>query len=108
MFETMREYSGIGLAAPQVHEGLRLFVAGVRASDGIATELTDDTDMPFITLINPEVTPVGVGGDQRLGRLPQHSRTSAASCRARPDSREGVRSRRAARSSSRRTACRRA
>ena len=30
MFETMREYQGIGLAAPQVHEGLRLFVAGFR------------------------------------------------------------------------------
>ena len=29
MFDTMREYEGIGLAAPQVHEGLRLFVAGV-------------------------------------------------------------------------------
>jgi peptide deformylase len=58
MFETMREYSGIGLAAPQVHEGLRLFVAGVRATDGNAIELTDDTDMPFITLVNPAVTPV--------------------------------------------------
>jgi peptide deformylase len=58
MFETMREYSGIGLAAPQVHEGLRLFVAGVRAADGNAIELTDDTDMPFIALVNPEVTPV--------------------------------------------------
>jgi hypothetical protein len=28
MFETMKEYQGIGLAAPQVHQGLRLFVAG--------------------------------------------------------------------------------
>ena len=27
MFETMKEYQGVGLAAPQVHEGLRLFVA---------------------------------------------------------------------------------
>ena len=28
MFETMHEYQGVGLAAPQVHDGLRLFVAG--------------------------------------------------------------------------------
>ena len=28
MLETMREYQGVGLAAPQVHDGLRLFVAG--------------------------------------------------------------------------------
>ena len=27
MIETMEEYHGVGLAAPQVHEGLRLFVA---------------------------------------------------------------------------------
>jgi peptide deformylase len=59
MFETMREYSGIGLAAPQVHEGLRLFVAGLRAADSASSELNDDTDMPFITLINPEIVPVG-------------------------------------------------
>jgi peptide deformylase len=29
MFETMREYQGIGLAAPQVHVGWRVFVAGL-------------------------------------------------------------------------------
>ena len=28
MFETMHEYQGVGLAAPQIHESLRLFVAG--------------------------------------------------------------------------------
>ena len=28
MFETMNEYHGVGLAAPQVHAGVRLFVAG--------------------------------------------------------------------------------
>src|SRR5512147_2634221 len=58
MFETMREYAGIGLAAPQVHEGLRVFVAGVRAlADGEVIEgLHSDEDMPFITMINPEVT----------------------------------------------------
>jgi peptide deformylase len=58
MFETMREYAGIGLAGPQVHEGLRLFVAGVSA--GVLPDaLSDDAEMPFVTLINPEVTLVG-------------------------------------------------
>jgi peptide deformylase len=58
MFETMREYGGIGLAGPQVHEGLRLFVAGV-APALVAAEIGDESDMPFITLINPEVKLVG-------------------------------------------------
>src|SRR5262245_47477241 len=55
MFETMREYAGIGLAAPQVHEGLRLFVAGVRAGS-VSEVLSDDVEMPFITIINPQIT----------------------------------------------------
>jgi len=58
MFETMTEYAGIGLAAPQVHEGVRLFVAGVRSAE-VVTPMTGDDEMPFITLINPEVVPVG-------------------------------------------------
>jgi peptide deformylase len=58
MFETMQEYTGIGLAAPQVHEGVRLFVAGVRAGD-VVTPMTGDEDMPFLTVINPEIVPVG-------------------------------------------------
>ena len=58
MFETMREYSGIGLAAPQVHEPLRLFVAGLRSAE-IGAELADDADMPFVTIINPQITLAG-------------------------------------------------
>lgn len=57
MFETMQEYAGIGLAAPQIHEGLRLFVAGVRKGD-VVTPMTEDAEMPFITVINPEIVPV--------------------------------------------------
>ena len=60
MFETMREYQGIGLAAPQVHVGLRLFVAGVppKSTDD---EPADDEreEVPLMALINPEVTPIG-------------------------------------------------
>ena len=33
MIETMSEYHGVGLAAPQVHERLRLFVAVLDAMD---------------------------------------------------------------------------
>jgi len=55
MFETMREYTGIGLAAPQVHESLRIFVAGVREGV-IGDAVGDDENMPFMTLINPEIT----------------------------------------------------
>ena len=58
MFETMSEYQGIGLAAPQVHESVRLFVAGVRRGD-VVTPMTDDVEMPFVALINPEIVPVG-------------------------------------------------
>jgi peptide deformylase len=50
MIETMREYNGIGLAAPQVHESVRLFVAGFGA---------DDDRLPLMAVINPEITPVG-------------------------------------------------
>ena len=50
MFETMHEYEGIGLAAPQVHEGLRLFVAGVA---------NPDAGMPPVVMINPEVEVLG-------------------------------------------------
>ena len=50
MLETMKEYQGIGLAAPQVHESLRLFVASVEGND---------ESMPRIVLINPEVALLG-------------------------------------------------
>jgi len=55
MFETMREYTGIGLAAPQVHESLRIFVAGVREGE-VGEALSDDENMPFMALINPTIT----------------------------------------------------
>ena len=47
MIDTMHEYHGVGLAAPQVHEGVRLFVA----------LLDDDPDAKSETavIINPEI-----------------------------------------------------
>ena len=58
MFETMREYSGIGLAAPQVHESVRVFVAGLRRTETVG-DMDNDEDMPLVALINPEITPMG-------------------------------------------------
>jgi len=63
MFETMREYSGIGLAAPQVHSGLRVFVAGLREGD-VGETISADDEMPFMALINPEITLVGEAVDK--------------------------------------------
>jgi peptide deformylase len=56
MFETMKEYQGVGLAAPQVHEGIRLFVAGFPEDDEGEDERQS---MPLIALINPEIQVVG-------------------------------------------------
>ncbi len=50
MFETMHDNQGIGLAGPQVHESIRLFVAGVDDPDG---------GMSSVVVINPEITPIG-------------------------------------------------
>lgn len=55
MIDTMHEYRGVGLAAPQIHEGLRIFVAA------IAPE-SDDPLSPGeepMVFINPVITPAG-------------------------------------------------
>ena len=51
MIETMEEYHGVGLAAPQVHEGLRLFVASLDMERG------EEPSEP-VAIINPEITPL--------------------------------------------------
>ncbi len=56
MMQTMREYSGIGLAAPQVHEGVRLFLAGYEDESAGDRE---HAPLKVMTLINPEVEPIG-------------------------------------------------
>jgi peptide deformylase len=58
MFETMKEYQGIGLAAPQVHESLRIFVAGFpprQDADEPDADRDEADDVPLIALINPEI-----------------------------------------------------
>jgi len=57
MFETMAEYNGVGLAAPQVHQPVRLLIAGGEE---------DDQGRPmFRVMINPTVTPLE--GARKLG-----------------------------------------
>jgi len=51
MIETMIEYHGVGLAAPQVHMGLRIFVAVLDSGD-------EESDAEPIAVINPEITAV--------------------------------------------------
>ena len=53
MLETMAEYHGVGLAAPQVHEGVRIFVAALDTGDD------DEEDGEAIAFVNPEITIVG-------------------------------------------------
>ena len=38
MIDTMHEYHGVGLAAPQIHEGVRLFVALLDEDPGPRSE----------------------------------------------------------------------
>jgi len=75
MIETMREYQGIGLAAPQVHVSMRIFVAGLGRSPSVseargasgavvlpgasrAVVMDDDHEMPLVVIINPELSVV--------------------------------------------------
>jgi peptide deformylase len=51
MIDTMHEYAGVGLAAPQVHESLRLFIAHLEP-DGQA-------EGEPLAIINPEISVVG-------------------------------------------------
>lgn len=48
MFETMVEYNGVGLAAPQVHTPVRLLIAG--------GAMDDDGRPQLRVMINPEIT----------------------------------------------------
>jgi peptide deformylase len=52
MIETMVEYHGVGLAAPQVHESVRIFVASLDAGE-------EEGAHEPMAIINPEVSPVG-------------------------------------------------
>jgi peptide deformylase len=52
MIETMREYGGVGLAAPQVHESLRIAVMEVKRNERYPYA----PEIPLTVCINPEVS----------------------------------------------------
>jgi len=52
MFDTMREYSGVGLAAPQIGEGLRVIVFAVQDNP----RYPDAPQVAQTVLINPQIT----------------------------------------------------
>jgi peptide deformylase len=56
MIDTMHEYHGVGLAAPQVHEGLRLFVAMLDEDPGAKSEAA--------VIINPEISATGAATEE--------------------------------------------
>jgi len=55
MVETMAEYDGVGLAAPQVNVSRRLFVYGVAAN----RRYPDAPPIPLTVLVNPRITALG-------------------------------------------------
>jgi peptide deformylase len=52
MIETMVEYHGVGLAAPQVHESVRIFVAALDAGE-------EGEEAEPVVVINPDISVVG-------------------------------------------------
>ena len=64
MIDTMHEYHGVGLAAPQVHEGLRLFVALLEEDPGPKSKAT--------VIVNPEIVPSASTQGRGLGGVPEH------------------------------------
>ena len=56
MIDTMHEYHGVGLAAPQIHESVRIFVA--------LLDEDPDADSDATVLINPEIIPNANGTEE--------------------------------------------
>ena len=54
MIETMREYRGIGLAAPQVHRSVQIAVIEAEEDPDVPAE----SSRPLTVLINPRIIPV--------------------------------------------------
>jgi len=52
MIETMREYSGAGLAAPQVHESVQIIVLETMRNE----RYPDAPSVPLTVIINPKIT----------------------------------------------------
>ena len=75
MIDTMHEYHGVGLAGPQVHEGLRVFVALLDEEPDSKTEAT--------VVVNPQIVPNSTTMEEGWegclsvpdirGRVPRHT-----------------------------------
>jgi peptide deformylase len=66
MIETMLDAGGVGLAAPQVHVPLRLFVFHLPAARAAQAEGdAPEAELAPQAVINPTITPIGA--EQRLG-----------------------------------------
>ena len=86
MVDTLHDYRGIGLAAPQVGESLRLAIIEI---SGAPTRYGDMPAMPLTVFINPEITVIdpasagywegclSVPGLRGFVERPQHIRVSA-------------------------------
>jgi peptide deformylase len=80
MLETMEEYDGAGLAAPQVHVSRRVVIYGVRQNP----RYPDAEDVPLTVLVNPKITPATKEMDEDWegclsvpdlrGQVPRHTR----------------------------------
>jgi peptide deformylase len=83
MIETMHDAAGAGLAAPQVHVPLRLFVYSVPAQRSAGA---DDPPRAVAALINPVITPIGeeIAVQTEGCRVPPGSGTRASTSMARP------------------------
>lgn len=55
MIETMREYDGVGLAAPQVYESLQIAVMEIDSGN---PRYATATNTPVTVFINPKITPL--------------------------------------------------
>jgi peptide deformylase len=80
MLETMDEYDGAGLAAPQVHVSRRIVIYGVRQNP----RYPDAEDVPLTVLVNPKIVPATreveedwegcLSVPEMRGRVPRHTR----------------------------------
>ena len=74
MLDTLHEYHGVGLAAPQVHSGRRIILVDRSAGE--------DPAEGMLTLVNPVIT----AASEETGKAVSASRTYAVGCRAPPRS----------------------
>jgi len=80
MLETMDEYDGAGLAAPQVHVSRRIVIYGVHRNP----RYPDAEDVPLTVLVNPKITPATseieedwegcLSVPEMRGRVPRHTK----------------------------------